>query len=359
MIPYLKKPKNIIFIILIWVPVLVSFVSLESMLSKTPWLDAALLFGPVMFLELFIAMATWYVCKSIPLDARNFANLILKHAGTALIINAVWLQVTMMYSELLVLIYDTEIWRSYFNKSFPLLVTTGVLFYFLASLIHYLLIVQDEARQAEQEALQSKLLAGRAELDSLKATIHPHFLFNSLNALNTLTVTSPQKAQRICIQLSDFLRYSIQYSKKEFATVQDELDHIGNYLGVEQTRLGKRLNIEFDVDPNVLEVRILPFTLLPLVENSVKHGIQERLLGGSIHLQIKESPQQLFIKVSNPCDEKVKNSKTEGHGLRILKERLYSVYKDKAELTTLRQDDDFIVRLYIPLEDYQTKQLDS
>jgi len=347
--PFLKKPKNFIIILLIWLPVLAGFISLNSTLSGTPWLHAAILFGPVMFLELFIALSTWYVCRTIPLEARNLVNFIFKHGGTALIVNAVWLQLAMMYSEALVLINLTEVWREYFNQAFPLLAATGFLFYFLAGLIHYLVIVQEDARNAEQDAMESKLLASRAELDSLKSTIHPHFLFNSLTAVSTLTVTSPEKAQKMCIQLSDFLRYSLQYSKKETASVKDELEHIRNYLGVEQIRLGNRLNLNFDVAEEVLENKILPFTLLPLVENAVKHGIQEQVLGGTITLEAQNAGEHLFIKVANPCDAEPAVDKREGHGLRVLKERLDTAYKQTAEINTGKQNGNYVVRLYLPL----------
>lgn len=346
--PLLKRPKNFVLLLLIWLPVLLGYISLESTISGTPWLHALLLFGPVMMLQLFIVVSIWYVCRTIPLDAHNIVNFIFKHGGTAIIITAIWLQITMMYSEGLVLIYRTEIWREYFNKAFPLLMATGFLFYFLSSLLHYLLISQEDAQKAEQEAVENKLLASHAELESLKSTIHPHFLFNSLTALSTLTVTSPDKAQKMCLQLSDFLRYSLQYSQKEFTTIKDEVEHTKNYLNVEQIRLGNRLSYSFDVDRNAEQIRVLPFTLLPLVENAVKHGIQDRVLGGSIQLEAKLRDDNLFVRVTNPCDEERQSKQTEGHGLSVLQKRLDTTYKGEAELFAGKQNDNFVVRLYVP-----------
>lgn len=170
-----------------------------------------------------------------------------------------------------------------------------------------------------------------------------------MTAVSTLTVTSPEKAQKMCIQLSDFLRYSLQYSKKETATVKDELEHIQNYLGVEQIRLGSRLKLDFNIADEVLDIKILPFTLLPLIENAVKHGIQEQVLGGTIALEAQNAGEHLFIKVSNPCDTDSADKKREGHGLRVLKERLNAVYKQAAEINTGRQNENYVVRLYLPL----------
>lgn len=347
--PFFNQPKKIITVILVWLPIIVSFVSVESSISGTPWLHSAILFGPMLFLELFILLSTWYVCRTIPLEPRKIFNFIFKHGGTALVMNAIWLQITMMYSETLVLINVSEIWREYFNRAFPLLLATGILFYFLACLFHYLLVAQENSRLAEQEIIQSHLLASRAELESLKSTIHPHFLFNSLTALSTLTMTSAEKAHKMCIQLSDFLRYSLQYGKNEFVTVKDELNHIKNYLGVEQVRLGNRLKLKFDISDDTLKIKILPFALLPLIENAVKHGIQEQVLGGTIFMDVHIEHDKLHVTVRNPFEKMISKSRTEGHGLKTLQQRLDAVYKDQANIFTNSQNGQFSVSLNLPL----------
>ena len=346
--PFLNQPKKLLIVILIWLPIVVCFISVESLISNTPWLHSALLFGPMLFIELFIALSTWYVCRTIPLETHKLFNFIFKHGGTALIMNAIWLQITMMYSETLVLINVSESWREYFNHAFPLLLATGVLFYFLACLFHYLIIALENSRQAEQEVIQSHLLASRAELDSLKSTIHPHFLFNSLTALSTLTMTSAEKANKMCIQLSDFLRYSLQYGKNEFVTVQDELNHINNYLGVEQVRLGNRLKLKFNISEDTLKIKILPFVLLPLIENAIKHGIQEQILGGTIFIDVHNDQDNFQIVVRNPFEQKAINEKSEGHGLKTLQQRLDAVYKGKANLITNKQNGKFCVTINLP-----------
>ena len=87
--PFFNQPKKIITVILVWLPIIVSFVSVESSISGTPWLHSAILFGPMLFLELFILLSTWYVCRTIPLEPRKIFNFIFKHGGTALVMNAI------------------------------------------------------------------------------------------------------------------------------------------------------------------------------------------------------------------------------------------------------------------------------
>lgn len=346
--PFLNHPKKTLIVVLVWLPVVISFISVQSIISSTPWFHSALLFGPMLLIELFILLSTWYVCRTIPLDARKLINFILKHSGAALIMNAVWLQLIMMYSEALVLITSSDSWREYFNSAFPLLIATGILFYFLACLFHYLIIALEKSKQAEQEVIESHLLASRAELESLKSMIHPHFLFNSLTALNTLTMTSPQKANKMCMQLSDFLRYSLQYGKNKFVTFQDELDHINNYLGVEQVRLGNRLKLKFTISDDTLKVQILPFILLPLIENAIKHGIQEQILGGTVFMEVKKEQHNLRIMVRNAFEEKTMDKKSKGHGLETLQQRLITAYKGRANLSASKRNGEFIVTLNLP-----------
>ncbi|GAG16392.1 unnamed protein product, partial [marine sediment metagenome] len=198
--------------------------------------------------------------------------------------------------------------------------------------------------------LKNRLLASSAELNSLKATIHPHFLFNSLTALSTLTKTSPELAHKVCIQLSDFLRYSLVYSRKEWASVEDELEHIKSYLGIEKIRLGKRLTLDFNINEQAMAEQLPPFSLLPLVENAIKHGFQQTTESGTLTLQIEKYPNSLRILVKNPLDKTSRTQTSPGYGLKALKQRLTNAYGDNTKLIISQKEDDFIVKLQIPLE---------
>jgi LytS/YehU family sensor histidine kinase len=284
-------------------------------------------------------------------EQKNLVNIILKQGVAALMMTGIWLLLTMSYSEILDFFLNTKIWRVRFDQVFLLFAAAGIFLYFLAALIHYLILSLEKSREAEQQVLRNSLLASRAELNSLKATIHPHFLFNSLTALSTLTKTSPDLAHKVCIQLSDFLRYSLVYARKEWASVEDELEHIKSYLGIEKIRLGKRLTLDFSINEQAMAEQLPPFSLLPLVENAIKHGFQQTTESGTLTLQIEKYPNSMLILVKNPLDKASRTQTTSpGYGLKALKQRLTNAYGDNTKLIISKKEDEFVVKLQIPLE---------
>jgi LytS/YehU family sensor histidine kinase len=301
-----------------------------------------------MILEMFISLSVWFVCKSTPLEKNNIGIFILRHLTTIVVMTTIWIQIAMLYSEGLNHMQDVTFWREQFNTFFPVLLVTGFFIYFLSALLSYLLLAIEETRRAEQENLQIQLKASQAEIRFLKSTIHPHFLFNSFTALNILTKKSPETAQQVCQQLAEFLRYSLTYSNKENVTVKEELDHINNYLGVEKIRLGSRLRINFDVDKTLLDKTILSFSLQPLIENSVKHGIEPTLTGGEISVILKCLDDNIFIQVSNPYDKNSIPENSTGHGLSNLKLRLNKFYSEEAKILVHRGESVFSVKMYLP-----------
>jgi len=345
--PLLKSPKQILLLIIAWLPIVAGVIFVHTYVANTTYKDASVLLVPVMILELFIFLSVWFVCKSTPLEPNNIPSFLGRHLVTIVVMNAIWIHVAMLYSKMLNVVFKTEQWSTQFDSIIPVLMVIGFFIYFLASLLSYLLLALEQTRKAEQEALHNQLIASEAELRFLKATIHPHFLFNSLTALGTLTKISAEKAQQVCLQLAEFLRYSLNFSKKELVSLKDELDHINNYLGVEKVRLGKKLITSFEIDKSILEQKVLSFSLQPLIENTIKHGIEPSLEGGTITLIVKKTDDHIFIHISNPYD-KNKNQQSTGHGLTNLKSRLDKIYNTDAKILVHKGESAFSVKLYLP-----------
>jgi len=254
-----------------------------------------------------------------------------------------------IYSMGLDELLNTDFWHVNYNKTLPILATLGFFFYFLSCLIYYLMISDEKVQEAEHQVLEQRFLASQAELRSLKTTIHPHFLFNSLTALSTLTMSDPKRAQEVCLQLSDFFRYNLRYSQKENITVEDELKHVENYLSIEKTRFGDRLKTDMNIDQKALSVPLLPLTLLPIVENAVKHGIQQCIDGGTLSISIQKKETHLQINVSNPFESLNQSQKGEGYGLTSLEQRIHAHYGEDAHLHIKRDEKTFSITLTIPI----------
>ncbi len=139
------------------------------------------------------------------------------------------------------------------------------------------------------EADRERQLAADARLNALRAQINPHFLFNTLNTIASKARTDPEDARRLLLRLSDFFRYSIRQDG-QFADFAQEYFFVRTYLALEQARYGDSLQVRFDVDPQVLGVQVPVLTIQPLVENAVKHGLAEKVGGGTVSMKARVDP---------------------------------------------------------------------
>ncbi|UCH96634.1 MAG: histidine kinase [Candidatus Aminicenantes bacterium] len=348
--PLLRSPKQFLVMGLLWSPLCLWVIVIHKNLAAAPWITSTLLVIPPMMVKLFICLSLWYLCKTIKLDRRYRFKLIAIHLLSLAIINAAWLFFILVYSSVLDLLSSRDIWVNLFTASFHIFLGLGVSLYFISVLVYYLVLANEKIRISEQEILKQKLFASQAELNALKTTIHPHFLFNSLNMIVPLVRKSPKGAQAFITQLSDFLLYSLRYGKKQQVTVQDELDHITNYLAIEGERLGERLSVDLNVAETARQQPILPLTLLPLVENAIKHGIGQSLEGGTLSISIKQDPDALVVEIENPYEKPLRSAKGEGMGLETLKKRFNVYYGSAARMMIHQGDSTFNVKLRLPLD---------
>lgn len=344
---YLKGPVTLLVIGIIWIPIVFCVGSLFYSFTDASFLVTFWIVVPILYLKLFFVLSTWYVCRSLPVDPKNLANIILKHFISAISMVSIWLLLSYGYILILDYFYPQLGFNMYFLDSIYLFTGVGFFLYFLAILFHYTVLVQQQAQETREQLSRIELTAKEAQLRILHTSINPHFLFNSLTALSTLTVKNPAQAQKMSIQLSEFLRYNLQYEQKHITTIREELENIDNYLAIEKTRLGERLTINMDVDKTVHAVKTFPFLLLPLVENAIKHGIQQQIEGGTLHFQIQPQDQYLWIRVRNPVEE-TKSGDGMGMGLKTLKKRLAAEYDNQFKLKIDQNDSTFIVDLKIP-----------
>lgn len=148
---------------------------------------------------------------------------------------------------------------------------------------------------AEAE-LQSKLLRD-AEIKALQAQIHPHFLFNAFNTISVLCRTDPEKARDLLQQLSIFFRSNLQGARTMLIPLHKELEHVEAYLSLEQARFPDKYTVSTDIDPELEDVLVPPFTLQPLVENAVRHAFPRgsATLCGSVTLQAYRDGEQMIL----------------------------------------------------------------
>ncbi len=356
--PLMRSPRYLLAVGLAWSPLCLGVIVLHKNLVNSTWSDSMLLVIPPMIIKLFICLSLWYVCKAIKLERLYLAKFAVTHILSLSIINAVWLFLILVYSKVLDVILKTDSWIKLFMNSFPIFLGVGVSLYFTWALGYYLVLADETLRAREQEVLAQRLFASQAELNALKTTIHPHFLFNSLNMIGPLINKSPERARAFVAQLSEFLLYSLKYGKKQQVTVRDEVDHISNYLAIEAERLGERLKLHLSVDQTLLSCAVMPLILLPLVENAVKHGIQQCIEGGRLSVSIERDMDDcggpndlgyLLVEIENSFEKPARSVKGEGLGLDTLKKRMSVYYGSSARVTIDKDNAVFNVKLRLPI----------
>lgn len=169
---------------------------------------------------------------------------------------------------------------------------------------------------------QSELLA-KAELKALQAQINPHFLFNAINTIVSLTRTRPEKARDLLIHLGTYFRKNLHKGADE-VDLEKEIEHIKSYLEIEKARFGDKLNVKFNIPENI-DCMLQPLILQPIVENAIKHGILERIGGGTVEIEAIdcEYETQLIVKddgvgISNQYLDSIFNDKKQNDSIGII-----------------------------------------
>jgi LytS/YehU family sensor histidine kinase len=161
--------------------------------------------------------------------------------------------------------------------------------------MHYYRISVERA--AAVERVRAEL--ARAELRALRAQLHPHFLFNTLNSIASLIPTHPKSAEEMTTRLADVFRYALRASERDRAPLAQELDFLRAYLDIEHARFGDRLRIEERIEAGVENASVPTLLLQPLVENAVLHGIASRPRGGTIRLGARAEDGRLVLEVED------------------------------------------------------------
>ncbi len=209
---------------------------------------------------------------------------------------------------------------------------------------------QKKSRKLEKEKLE-------AELKFLKAQIHPHFLFNTLNNLYALTIDKSDLAPEVVIKLSDLLDYMLYECNASKILLEKEIKLLNDYLELEKIRYGNDLKIDFQITGSIKGKMIAPLLLLPFLENSFKHGLSSIIDNVWISIKLSMSNNVLNLRIENSKSSgtnKKDGSFVEGIGLKNVRRRLDLIYPEKYELDINDEGDVFIIDLTIELENKLT-----
>lgn len=188
-----------------------------------------------------------------------------------------------------------------------------------------------------------------SELDYLKAQINPHFLFNALNSIYSLTIPYSDTASNAVLKLSSILRYMLYETDRSSVSLSDEISVIENYLGLQQLRLTDKTKLTFVKEGATEPYRIEPLLLIPLIENAFKYGIDSSE-ASYIDIKLKIDDGRLVMEVKNRIvGIEKKDDNAGGLGIRNIKRRLELLYPEKHVFRAEERNGEFFVYLSIPL----------
>lgn len=206
----------------------------------------------------------------------------------------------------------------------------------------------------EQKRLQMlKKEQIEAELKFLKAQVHPHFLFNTLNNLYALTLDKSEKASEVVLKLSDLLNYMLYECNEKTILLRKEINLIENFLTLERIRYGDSLSIELKVEGETAGKKISPMLLLPFVENAFKHGVSKISKSAKVYIHLEVESSDLHFEVINSrpmLQEKDEAGYTEGIGLNNVKRRLELLYSDNYDFKIDENEEEFKIFLDLKLD---------
>ncbi|MBB3343716.1 histidine kinase [Luteimonas sp. RC10] len=198
-------------------------------------------------------------------------------------------------------------------------------------------------------ALQSSARADAAELELLRARLHPHFLFNTLNTGAALVHDRPEEAERLLLDLADLFRAA--FSGPGVIPLSEELALVRRYLEIESLRFGSRLEVRWTLPDAMAAVAATPVPALaiqPLVENAIKHGVEPRLEGGTVEIEVSVQPGQVTIRIGNPLAAQAPAASSgHGIGLEAVRARLTALAPGAA-LVTRAEADGFSATVTLP-----------
>jgi two-component system LytT family sensor kinase len=292
-----------------------------------------------------LGVAIWYVVRYNDPEKSAVIQILVSHLAAALVFTSLWLLASGIIVKILInnTLYDHYLYSKIAERSIA-----GIIFYTLLVSVYYIYVYSQHNREKQLREAEWQNQIRKAQLSALKSQINPHFLFNSLNSVASLTLSNPEKAHEMVIALSEFMRYSLRSPKDDMVTLEVELRNIGLYLQIEKIRFGSNLQYRFDVDEECNHHPIPNLILQPVFENAIKYGIYESSSPLDIILEARKFHGRMQIKVINDFDPESFPIKGEGVGLANINDRLRLLYGSSRLLTIERGETRFSVAMDIP-----------
>ncbi len=347
--PILEKPRRLLGYLAAWIPLTGIMVALLVLSGHLAPAEAAILSVPANVFFAFFCLSSWYLCRVTPLEETPVIRGVLTFTLAGGVSGSLWVLSFGTSAHTLGLFPGFETLPDRLSHAVPVVFLLGFLIYLFSAAFHYVLLAVAEARTAALREADARGLARDAELTALRSQLNPHFLFNALNSISALTAKDPARAREMCLRLASFFRKTLGLSSKKSIKLAEELDLIRDYLDLEKTRFGDRLLVVEEIDSSLSQCEVPPLFLQPLVENALKHGLEEHLEGGTIRVTACQRGETLLITVENPAVMEESPRRGAGMGLTLVQNRIRAFYGAAAHMNRILIGGLFRVEISVPL----------
>jgi|GEM_PF-5174991 len=303
----------------------------------TRWLAISIYSGgTALTWAIFTPLIFWIIVRSEYL-LKGIFQIALYHIIIGIVISSAQRYMTVILTYNMILwteAVDLSLlkWENFMGYNFIRQVGNSIVVYLVITCIlyGYLYYIKSQNYIIERSQLESKL--SKARLESLKYQFQPHFLFNSLQSISTLMHRDIREADQSLGDLSELLRHSIKTIDIDKITLGEELFHLQKYIDLQKMRYQDKLSSNIQFDKALIDIKVPPFILQPIVENSVKHGIEESGSTINISIAIVQEGNKLVIHCKDDGLDIKQDTPSSGLGLKNLQSRLDALYLDQAEL---------------------------
>ncbi|MFS0489039.1 sensor histidine kinase [Leadbetterella byssophila] len=347
--PILKDRNRMLIYFSLWIAVAVfQFAFLRPDFPSHPFLIGFSSWFQNLFLGT-ILLSGWYGLRYLRWETQKPIQFIANHLMYMVIFSFLWITICNIFDRIVL----DDILLDYKIRIRPLRNILCLFSYLLFVAFMYLDSYYTSFQEKMDNERRLQEIVKEAELNLLKTQMNPHFIFNSLNSISSLTLLNPEKAQEMIIRLSDFLRYTVSSTKIQKVTLKKELEMCKAYLDIEKIRFGNKIILQIKESEGTEDYLIPAMILQTLFENALKHGIYNSLKPETLFFSTDLVDNRLLIKIENTFDPESQIKKGTGTGLKNVRDRLDLLYDKNALMDTEILENCFKVTLNLPAQTHE------
>jgi signal transduction histidine kinase len=284
------------------------------------------------YLWLLVLPLIWWIARRFPFDRRRFLSWLVINLILGVAVASLYGILSLAKNALITNYGVKDFFSLGVLERWPTYLLTSIgnfliVYFAIVAGMHAVRYYQKYHRR-ELKTSQLKMQLAEAKLDALRMQLHPHFLFNALNAISSLMRSDPDAADGMISRLSDLLRLSLDHDDRHVIPLREELAFLDRYVGIELMRFRDRLVVDIEVTPECLDAQVPKLILQPLVENAIRHGIAHRASGGRVVVRGQRIDDGLRLQVVDDGPGLLAKDRPlrEGVGLSNTRARLVQLY---------------------------------